>query len=138
MGIPHGDSALATRDRAILAFYLHFGARLSTGCRLKLSDFYQEAEEATIKLHEKSDKRRPMGILFALAKAISEYIQKAGLTSGPLFPPRRGSRREELYISDLSMNPVSMYLLIQSYLKRPPNFYKEIETEDDEKRKDCV
>lgn len=136
MGLPHGDSVIAARDRAILKFYLYSGARLSTGCRLKVSDFHQDGEEATIKLHEKGDKRRNIGIHFAAAEAISEYIQKAALTSGPLFRPRKGSRSEEL--ADRAMNPVSMYLLIQSYLERLPNSHKEIETADGEKRKVCI
>jgi hypothetical protein len=34
---------------------------LSTGCRLKVSDFHQDGEEATIRLHEKGDKRRTIG-----------------------------------------------------------------------------
>lgn len=118
MGLPVGDSVLAYRDRAILKFYLYSGARLSTGCRLKVSDFYQDGDEATIRLHEKGDKRRTIGLHFAAAEAISAYIEKAGLTSGPLFRPRLNSRSEKL--SDGAMNPVTMYLLIHSYLKRLP------------------
>jgi len=136
MGLPHGDSVLAARDRAILKFYLYSGARLSTGCRLKVSDFHQDGEEATIKLHEKGDKRRNIGIHFAAAEAISEYIQKAEITNGPLFRPRKGSRTEEL--ANRAMNPVSMYLLIQNYLERLPNSHKEVETTDGEKRKICI
>lgn len=136
MGLPHGDSVLAARDRAILKFYLYSGARLSTGCRLKVSDFHQDGEEATIKLHEKGDKRRNIGIHFAAAEAISEYIQKAEITSGSLFRPRKGSRTETL--ANRAMNPVSMYLLIQNYLERLPNSHKEIETADGGKRKACI
>lgn len=40
MSMPEGDSLLACRDRAILAFYLYTGARITTGCRLKVSDFH--------------------------------------------------------------------------------------------------
>src|SRR5258708_3909417 len=57
MGMPTGDGLLDTRDRAILRFYLYSGARLATGCRLKVSDFHREGETATIRLHEKGDKR---------------------------------------------------------------------------------
>ena len=76
------------RDRAILKFFLYSGARLSTACRLKISDFHQDGDEATIRLHEKGDKRRTIGLHFQAAQAIAEYIEKAGLTSGPLFRPR--------------------------------------------------
>jgi site-specific recombinase XerC len=36
--LPAGNSVLDYRDRAILKFFLHSGARLSTACRLKVSD----------------------------------------------------------------------------------------------------
>jgi site-specific recombinase XerD len=47
MGLPAGDSLLDYRDRAILRFFLYSGARLSTACRLKVSAFHQEGDEAT-------------------------------------------------------------------------------------------
>lgn len=131
MGLPTGDNVLAYRDRAILKFYLYSGARLSTGCRLKVSDFHQDNDEATIRLHEKGDKRRIIGLHFAAAEAISEYIAKAGLTSGPLFRPRANSRSEKL--GGGPINPVSMYLLIQSYLKRLPGAVREDENKAGEK-----
>ena len=68
------------RDRAILKFFLYSGARLSTACGLRVSDFHQDGEEATIRLHEKGDKRRTIGLHFQAAQAISEYIEKAALT----------------------------------------------------------
>jgi site-specific recombinase XerD len=34
------------------------GIRLSTACRLKVSDFHQDGDQATLRLHEKGDKRR--------------------------------------------------------------------------------
>jgi site-specific recombinase XerD len=49
------------RDRAILRFFLCSGARLSSACRLKVSDFHQDGDPATIRLHEKGDKRRTIG-----------------------------------------------------------------------------
>jgi integrase/recombinase XerC len=56
VGLPAGNSVLDYRDRAILKFFLYSGARLSTACRLKVSDFHQDGGEATIRLHEKGDK----------------------------------------------------------------------------------
>ena len=53
MGLPAGDSLLDYRDRAILKFFLYSGARLSTVCRLKISDFHQDGDQATVRLHEK-------------------------------------------------------------------------------------
>jgi integrase len=57
MGMPAGDTVLDFRDRAILKFFLYSGARLSTACRLKVSDFHQDGDEATIRLHEKGAER---------------------------------------------------------------------------------
>jgi site-specific recombinase XerD len=50
MGMPTGDDLVDYRDRAILKVYLYTGIRLTTGCRLKVSDFHQDGE-ATLKLH---------------------------------------------------------------------------------------
>ena len=52
MGLPSGDTVLDFRDRAIIKFFLYSGARIGTGCRLKVSDFHQDGDEATITLHE--------------------------------------------------------------------------------------
>lgn len=123
MGLPAGDSVIDFRDRAILKFYLYSGARLSTGCRLKVSDFHQDGDEATIKLHEKGDKRRTIGLHYQAAQAIHEYIDKAGLTSGPLFRPRKGSRGQRL--AERAFEVSGLYLAIQSYLERLPGAMKE-------------
>jgi integrase len=93
--MPDGESVLDYRDRAILKLYLYSGIRLSTGCRLKVSDFHQDGDEATIKLHEKGDKHRIIGIHFHAAQAIQEYIEKALLTSGSLVPPRLNPRSQK-------------------------------------------
>jgi hypothetical protein len=47
MGMTAGDSLLETGDRAILNFYLYTGARIETGCKLNVSDFHQDGDEAT-------------------------------------------------------------------------------------------
>jgi site-specific recombinase XerD len=136
MGMPSGDTLLEYRDRAILKFYLYSGVRLSTGCRLKVSDFHQDGDEATIRLHEKGDKRRTIGLHYAAAHAISEYIEKAGITSGSLFRPRLNPRSERL--SDRSMNPKTMYLLIESYLERLPGAMKEVTKADGSMGSYCI
>jgi integrase/recombinase XerC len=125
MGLPTGDSVLDYRDRAILKFFLYSGARIGTGCRLKVSDFHQEGDEATIALHEKGDRRRKIGLHFAAAQAIAEYVEKAGLTKGPLFRARRHWRKPEL--SNKSISPVTMYKLLQGYLAQLPGAMREDE-----------
>jgi site-specific recombinase XerD len=136
MGMPTGDDVLAYRDRAILKLYLYSGIRLSTGCALRVSDFHQNDEEATIRINEKGGKRRTIGLHFAAAEAIGEYIREAGLSSGPLFRPQRNSRVEEL--ADRPMTSTTMYLLIQGYLQRLPGANVEEVAPDGTKVKRCI
>ncbi len=136
VGLPAGESVLEYRDRAILKLYLYSGIRLSTGCRLKISDFHQDGDEATIRLHEKGDKRRTIGIHFHAAQAIQEYIEKAGLTSGPLFRPRLNSRSSKL--SSGAITPWTMWRLIENYLERLPGATKDIVREDGTTSRECV
>ena len=136
MGMPADDSVIDFRDRAILKFYLYSGARLSTGCRLKVSDFHQDGEQATIRLHEKGDHRRTIGLHYAAAQAISEYLEKAAIASGPLFRPRLNSRSQKL--ADRPMVPLTMYLLIESYLEKLPGSVKEVDQPDGSKASQCI
>ena len=84
MGLPSGDTVFDYRDRTIIKFFLYSGARIGTACRLRVKDFHQDGDEATITLHEKGDKHRRIGLHFAAAEAISEYIKHAEITKGPL------------------------------------------------------
>lgn len=92
---------------------------------LKVSDVHQDGEEATIRLHEKGDKRRTIDLHFAAAQAIAEYIEHAGITSGPLFRPRLNPRSKKL--ANRPMDSVTMYRLIQSYLEQPPGAVKDVQ-----------
>jgi len=123
LGLPAGNTILDYRDRAILKFFLYSGARLSTACRLKVSDFHQDGDEATIRLHEKGDKRRTIGLNFQAAQAIAEYIEKAGLSSGPLFRPRLNSRSQKLAGSAMSSS--TLWRAVAAYLKQLPGSFKE-------------
>ena len=136
MAMPAGDSIIAYRDRAILKTYLYTGIRLSTGCRFKVSDFHQDGEQATLRLHEKGDRRRTVGVHFAAAEAITEYLQHAGITRGPLFRPQRQSRTEEL--AARAMDDVTMWRLIESYLCRLPGSSHEVAKPDGTIGKECV
>jgi site-specific recombinase XerD len=51
LSMPAGESVIALRDRAILKFYIYSGARIATGCGLKVSDFHQDGDEATLRFH---------------------------------------------------------------------------------------
>ena len=123
MGLPAGDGLLDYRDRAILKFFLYSGARLSTVCRLKVSDFHQDGDQATVRLHEKGDKHSTIGLHFQAAQAIGEYIEKAELTSGPLFRPRLNPRSTKLAFR--GMDSATMYRLVEGYLQQLPGSVKE-------------
>lgn len=123
MSLPSGDTVLDYRDRAILKLYLYTGIRLSTGCRMKISDFHQDGDSATIRLHEKGDKHRTIGLHYVAGQAIAEYIDAAGLTSGPLFRARLNPRSRKL--GKRAMEATTMYRLIQNYLRQLPGSMKE-------------
>jgi site-specific recombinase XerC len=63
-----GETVTDYRDRAILKLYLYSGIRLSTGCRLNVSDFHFDQDEATIRLREKGHKRRTMACTLPLPR----------------------------------------------------------------------
>ena len=86
MALPGSESVLDHRDRAILKLFIYSGIRLATGCRMLVEDFHLDEGEATMRLNEKGDKRRTIGLNPVAAQAIDEYIRFAGLTSGPLLP----------------------------------------------------
>src|SRR5262249_293952 len=95
MGLPAGDTVFDARDPATLRFYLYSWPRLAAGCRLRVEDFHQDLDGATIRISEKGARRRTIGLHFAAAEAIAEYVAQAGLKDGPLFRPRKNSRRQE-------------------------------------------
>lgn len=138
IAMPAGDSVLEARDRAILKFYLYTGARIGTGCRLQVADFHLDDEDAKLKIQEKGRGRskRTIGIHFTLAESLQEYLQKAGLTSGPLFRARKSPKGDKL--SDRPMDESSMYRLIQAYLTALPGAMKEVELPDGAKEKRCI
>jgi integrase/recombinase XerC len=136
MSLPSGESVLEYRDRAILKLFIYSGIRLGTGCRLKVEDFHLEDGNATVRLHEKGDKRRTIGLNPVAGQAIEEYIQHAGLTSGPLFRPRRAPGSDEL--AGRAISEVSLYRVILSYLQRLPGAMKETTGKDGKPQMRCI
>jgi len=67
---------------------------------------------------------------------IEEYIHHAGLSSGPLFRPRRAPASEEL--AARPMSEVSLYRVIMGYLERLPGAMKEMTDQDGKPRKRCL
>jgi site-specific recombinase XerD len=136
MSLPSGDTLLDYRDRAILKLYLYTGIRLSTGCRMKVSDFHQDGDSATIRLHEKGDKHRTIGLHYVAGQAIAEYINAAGLSSSPLFRARLNPRSRKL--GKRAMGATTMYRLIQSYLRQLPGAMKEVLRPDGSISTQCI
>jgi site-specific recombinase XerD len=140
MGLPSGDTVFDYRDRAIIKFFLYSGARIGTACRLRVKDFHQDGDEATVTLHEKGDKHRRIGLHFAAAEALAAYIAKAELSKGPLFRARLNSRSQKLGLAPIGM--VTIYNLVQRYLVRLPSSIQEEEVTDEDgtvkKVKHCV
>ena len=118
MNMPSGDSLLDARDRAILKVMLYTGVRIGTVARLDIKDFHDQADGAELRVSEKGNKRRTIGIHHVAAEAIREYVLLAGISSGPLFRARRGSR--SLNLSERRIGPTALYELISSYLRRLP------------------
>lgn len=137
IGLPTGESIIDYRDRAILRFFLYSGARIGTACRLKVSDFhYEDSGQATIRLHEKGDKHRTIGLHFQAGHAIHEYLAKAQLSSGPLFRARAGGRSQRL--SDRAMDEATLYRVVQEYLSQLPGAMKETLQPDGSTMRTCI
>jgi site-specific recombinase XerD len=136
MGMPGGDSLLELRDRAILKFYLYTGARIATGCKLTVSDFHQDGDEATLRFHIKGGRHKTKGIHFSAAESIAEYIKAAGIESGPLFRPRLSQHHETL--APRRMTERSMYRILMSYLERLPGAMRETALPDGERAAECI
>src|SRR5580704_1353356 len=136
MNLPSGESVLDYRDRAILKLFIYSGIRLGTCCRLKVEDFHLEDGEATVRVHEKGDKRRTIGLNVVAGQAIEEYIQHAKLASGPLFRPRRAPGADAL--AARAMDEVTLYRVILSYLQRLPGAMKEVTGKDGKPKIHCI
>ncbi len=136
MSLPQGHDVLLARDRAILKLYLYSGIRLATGSRLRVEDFEQQGGEAVLRLREKGDRRRTIGLHYAAAQAIVEYLDTAGLRSGPLFRPQRMGPQGPL--ADRAMHPVTMYLLLENYLMKLPGAMREVRRPDESTAMECL
>ena len=136
IAMPSGESILDYRDRAILKFYVYSGARLAAGCLLSVADFTADESGATVRLREKGDRRRTIGLHVAASQAIQEYIEKAELTSGPLFRSQKNSRSEAL--GESGLKPLAMYRLLLRYLFALPNSTREVIRIDGSKERVCL
>ena len=123
------------RDRAILKFYPDTGAPIGTGCKLNVSDFHQDGDEATLRFHLKGNRYKTKGIHFSAAESITEYIGAAGIESGPLFRP---SLSYSDALASRRMSQRSMYRVLISYLERLPGAMQEKHLPSGEKVQVCI
>ncbi|MEM7474709.1 MAG: tyrosine-type recombinase/integrase [Planctomycetota bacterium] len=129
-GLPAGETIVDYRDRAILKFFLYSGARLGTACDLMLSDFNNDRECSTIRLKEKGGKTRTIGIHFAAAEAIQQYVDFCGICAGPLFRPRASSNAS--YFAKRSLSRKAMRDIVNCYLRQLPGSLVEVGRNEDE------
>lgn len=140
ISLPEGEGVVASRDRAILKFYLYSGCRIGTGCRLNVEDFVDDDEDPKLRIQEKGKgkSKRSLGINVIAADALREYIERAGLVSGPLFRPRQRSKGGEAPLASRRMDTSTMYRLVQSYLVRIPKAMREHEMPDGTVQTRCM
>jgi integrase len=136
MGMVTGEPLIELRDRAIRKFYGYTGARIETGCKLNVGDFHQDGDEATLRFQLKGARAKTKEIHFSAAEAIAEYIKAAGITSGPLFRPRRSSKSDEL--AERRLTQRAMYNILMSYLERLPGAMQEKVLPSGDKVQVCV
>ena len=84
----------------------------------------QDEGGASIRLREKGDRRRTLGLHVSAAQAIQEYIEKAELKSGPLFRVQLNARSTSL--GKTALKPLAMYRLLMRYLCALPNSMREV------------
>ena len=123
-----GEDLLAYRDRAIIDAYLYGGFRIATGCRLQVSDFRWDDADPRLRINEKGDRRRTIGIHYNAAVSIRDYVERTGIRSGPLFRPRLNSRSRQL--GNEAIAPTTMYYLLRSYLERLSGSMREVVSSD--------
>jgi len=124
-------------NRAILKTFLWSGIRLGTACRLKVSDFHQDGDEATLRLHEKGDKRRTHRPALPRRPSHRRIHRQGRLNRrSPLPPARLGPRSQRLAGRPLEAS--ALYLLLQHYLEQLPGAMKEEQLSDGSNARRCI
>ncbi|MEM9365673.1 MAG: tyrosine-type recombinase/integrase [Planctomycetota bacterium] len=136
MGLSQGEDLIAYRDRAILKWYVYSGVRLSTACKLNNGDVHVDGEETTVRITEKGDKHRTIGLHFAAAEALEQYVVQAEVKRGPLFRPRTGPRSSQL--ANKRLTEAGMHKIVRGYLEQLPGAMVSDEDADGKVTKRCV
>jgi site-specific recombinase XerD len=96
------------------------------------------SSSAIIRINEKGQRRRTIGLHYNAAQAIQEYIDRAGLTAGPLFRPQHNSQSREPKLAERPFTPTAVYQLIAGYLSRLHGAVKEEQLPDGSTRRRCL
>jgi site-specific recombinase XerD len=67
------------RDRALIATLTYSFARITAALKMKVEDLWPRGAGWTVRLHEKGGKQRAMPCHHALAEALRDYIDAAGI-----------------------------------------------------------
>jgi site-specific recombinase XerD len=135
-GMPEGESVLAYRDRAMLKCLLYAGMRIDTLLRLDVGDFRNDEHDPTLRVTEKGNRRRTIGLNRRAAEALRDYIRIACLTTGPLFRSRLNPRSRKL--GQDRMSYPTAYRLLGSYFARLPGALREVADEGNSPRQKCI
>lgn len=80
-----------TRDAAIIALLLYTGARVEECARLGSEDVAITARTGQVRLHGKGDQIRTVPVPARARERITAWLNKRGITAGPLWLGQRGS-----------------------------------------------
>ena len=136
VSLPGKETVLDYRDRAILKCLLYTGIRVGTLLRLDVKDFHPEEQNPTLRITEKGNRRRTIGLNILAAEAVGDYIKHAALSRGPLFRPRLNPRSRKL--GGGRMSYPTAHRLLRKYFEKLPGALKPVESETGEVKMKCV
>jgi len=79
------SNPVGLRDRAILAVLVYTAARVGAVAKLTLKSFKHDGTQYSLRFSEKGGKSREIPVRHDLEGYLREYIERAGITEGPLF-----------------------------------------------------
>ncbi|MBE9117248.1 tyrosine-type recombinase/integrase [Lusitaniella coriacea LEGE 07157] len=123
MAMPDGEGLRDYRDRAILKVLLYTGVRIGTLRHMNVAHFHGDEEDSTLTLIEKGNRRRTIGIHWVAADALGEYIEVAGISSGPMFQAQAAPHSPGL-LSGKRISSMALWMAVRGYLERLPGAMK--------------
>jgi integrase len=112
--MPSGDTLVDIRDTAIIKLAIRTGLRSGAIRQAQFSDWRYQGKKRCIRVREKGDKRKIVGVHTDSDKAIEAYVKAAGIDSGALFRPQSGKSKNKLLPREMS--PATIHRIIKKYL----------------------